>query len=265
MRPGEPLVFPIILVAVHLFVRMITGFTVISFSTFDASYKVDGISRLTTVLHLTLMIAPDADFAICEGLSFCRVDVSDGRCGIIVSIPDHCLPFYFALPHSRVSPSSPSSCVSGLNLARTRRSRGVLGLQQAMIGFSVKISLKVLENSILDQFLLIISLKFGKSGSTQKRITEKSRECHNHKPQPFQDIKRKRKQTKPNKRQLNKRTKSTKISSLFPKGGNRKIEGNAMIRNRYNYPTPPILKGTLKGLKPQEQNNTRQDLKQIAS
>ena len=22
-------------------------------------------------------------------------DVSDGRCGIIVSIPDHCLPFYF--------------------------------------------------------------------------------------------------------------------------------------------------------------------------
>ena len=23
-------------------------------------------------------------------------DVSDGRCGINVSIPDHCLPFYFA-------------------------------------------------------------------------------------------------------------------------------------------------------------------------
>ena len=28
--------------------------------------------------------------------AICRFfDVSDGRCGIIVSIPDHCLPFYF--------------------------------------------------------------------------------------------------------------------------------------------------------------------------
>ena len=26
---------------------------------------------------------------------FFPFDVSDGRCGIIVSIPDHCLPFYF--------------------------------------------------------------------------------------------------------------------------------------------------------------------------
>ena len=24
-------------------------------------------------------------------------DVSDGRCGIIVSVPDHCLPFYLVL------------------------------------------------------------------------------------------------------------------------------------------------------------------------
>ena len=30
-------------------------------------------------------------------LCFFPFDVSDGRCGIIVSIPDHCLPFYFAL------------------------------------------------------------------------------------------------------------------------------------------------------------------------
>ena len=28
-------------------------------------------------------------------LCFFPFDVSDGRCGIIVSIPDHCLPFYF--------------------------------------------------------------------------------------------------------------------------------------------------------------------------
>ena len=38
-------------------------------------------------------------------------------------------------------------------------------------------------------------------------IREKSRECHNHKPQPFADTKRKRKQAKPNKRTSNKRTK----------------------------------------------------------
>ena len=28
-------------------------------------------------------------------LCFFPFDVSDGRCGINVSIPDHCLPFYF--------------------------------------------------------------------------------------------------------------------------------------------------------------------------
>ena len=73
-----------------------------------------------------------------------------------------------------------------------------------------------------------------------KRVREKSREYHNHKSQPFPDTKRKRKQTKPNKRKSNKRT---KISSLFPKRGNR----NA------------------KRTETQEQNNTRQDLKQTAS
>ena len=52
-------------------------------------------------------------------------------------------------------------------------------------------------------------------------IEKKSRECHNHKPQPFPDPKRKRKPTNLNKHKPNKRTKSTKISSLFPKRGNR--------------------------------------------
>ena len=55
-----------------------------------------------------------------------------------------------------------------------------------------------------------------------KKIREKSRKCHNHKPQPFPDTKRKRKPTKPNKQKSNKLTKSTKISSLFPKRGNDK-------------------------------------------
>ena len=65
------------------------------------------------------------------------------------------------------------------------------------------------------------SLKFYyRSILTQKKVREKSREWHNHKPQPFPDTKRKRKQTKLNMRKSNKRTKSTKISSLFPKRGN---------------------------------------------
>ena len=52
-----------------------------------------------------------------------------------------------------------------------------------------------------------------------KKVREKSRECHSHKPQPFPDPKRKSKPTNLNKHKPNKRTKSTKISSLFPKRG----------------------------------------------
>ena len=55
----------------------------------------------------------------------------------------------------------------------------------------------------------------------KRRVREKSRECQDHKPQPIPDTKRKRKQTKPNKRKSNKRTKSTKTSSLFPMRVNR--------------------------------------------
>ena len=34
-------------------------------------------------------------------------------------------------------------------------------------------------------------------GISKKKVREKSRECHNHKPQPFPDTKRKRKPTNP--------------------------------------------------------------------
>ena len=51
----------------------------------------------------------------------------------------------------------------------------------------------------------------------KKKVREKSRECHNYKPQPFPDPKRKRKPTNLNKHKPNKHTKSTKINSLFPK------------------------------------------------
>ena len=63
------------------------------------------------------------------------------------------------------------------------------------------------------------------------KVREKSRKCHNHKPQPLPDTKRKRKQTKPNKRKSNKRTKSTKISSLFSKQGNRNAKRTEKHKN----------------------------------
>ena len=44
-----------------------------------------------------------------------------------------------------------------------------------------------------------------------KKVREKPRECHNHKPQPFLDPKRKRKPINPNKYKSSKRTKSTYV------------------------------------------------------
>ena len=69
----------------------------------------------------------------------------------------------------------------------------------------------------------------------KKMVREKSRECHNHKPQPFPDPKRKRKPTNPNKHKSNKRTKSTKISSLFPKRGNRNTKRTEKHKNKMTH------------------------------
>ena len=63
----------------------------------------------------------------------------------------------------------------------------------------------------------------------------KSRECHNHKPQPFPDPKRKRKPTNLNKHKPNKRKKSTKISSLFPKRGNRNTKRTEKHKNKMTH------------------------------
>ena len=68
-----------------------------------------------------------------------------------------------------------------------------------------------------------------------KKVREKSRECHNHKPQPFPDPKRKRKLTNLNKHKPNKRTKSTKISSLFPKRGNRNTKRTEKHKNKMTH------------------------------
>ena len=68
-----------------------------------------------------------------------------------------------------------------------------------------------------------------------KKVREKSRECHNHNPQPFPDPKRKRKPTNLNKHKPNKRTKSTKIRSLFPKWGNRNTKRTEKHKNKMTH------------------------------
>ena len=68
-----------------------------------------------------------------------------------------------------------------------------------------------------------------------KKVREKARECHNHKPQHFPDPKRKRKPTNLNKHKPNKRTKSTKISSLFSKRGNHNIKRTEKHRNKMTH------------------------------
>ena len=65
----------------------------------------------------------------------------------------------------------------------------------------------------------------------KKKVRENSRECHNHKPQPFPDPKRKKKP----KYKPNKRTKSTKISSLFPKRGNRNNKRTEKHENKMTH------------------------------
>ena len=68
--------------------------------------------------------------------------------------------------------------------------------------------------------------------SSEKKVREKSRECHSHKPQPFPETKRKKKPPNPNKHKSNKRTKSTKSSSLFSKRGNRNAKRTEEHKNK---------------------------------
>ena len=77
-----------------------------------------------------------------------------------------------------------------------------------------------------------ITKKKKKKKKDPEKVRENSRECHNHKPQPFSDPKRKRKPTNLNKHKPNKRTKSIKISSLFPKRGNRNTKRTEKNKNK---------------------------------
>ena len=89
-------------------------------------------------------------------------------------------------------------------------------------------------------FLSILGLKeclviWLTSRLVTKKVREKSRECHNDKPQPFPDPKRKKKPTNLNKHKPNTRTKSTKISSLFPKRGNRNTKRTEKHKNKMTH------------------------------
>ena len=73
-------------------------------------------------------------------------------------------------------------------------------------------------------------LSQGNNLHEKKKVSEKSRECHNHKPS--QAPRGREKQTKPNKRKSNKHTKSTKISYFFPKQGNRNAKRTEKHKNK---------------------------------
>ena len=85
------------------------------------------------------------------------------------------------------------------------------------------------------QCLVHLSIQSLADSTKKKKVREKSRECHNHKPQPFPDPRRKRKPTNPNKHKPNKRMKSTKISSLFPKRGNRNTKRTEKHKNKMTH------------------------------
>ena len=69
--------------------------------------------------------------------------------------------------------------------------------------------------------------------SSVKKVREKFRECHNHKPKPFPDTKRKRKQTKPNKRNFEQTyEKALGFSCFLPKRGNHKAKRTEKHKNK---------------------------------
>ena len=107
-RPFEPLVFPIILVAIHPLVHMIISFTNILFSTLTC-HKVNNIGRLTT------SVAPKLDGCPRRSLR----DLGGGY---------HFAGFASCFAARSYLPKCSSSRMSGLSLARTKRSHRLLGL-----------------------------------------------------------------------------------------------------------------------------------------
>ena len=104
---------------------------------------------------------------------------------------------------------------------------GIVNLQKGYLSLSLSLSL-----CNIPTCTNIIPVK---DDNIPKKLREKSRECHNHKPQSFPDPKRKRKPTNLNKHKPNKRTKSTDISSLFPKRGNRNTKRTEKHKNKMTH------------------------------
>ena len=74
---------------------------------------------------------------------------------------------------------------------------------------------------VVKALLQLANFTLGPDATINTEIHKNSVHLKAPKPQPFPDTKRKRKPTNLNKHKPNKRTKSTKISSLFPKRGYR--------------------------------------------
>ena len=97
-----------------------------------------------------------------------------------------------------------------------------------------------------------------------KKAKEKSRECHNHKPQPFPDIKRQGKPTKLNKHRECHNHK-IRVREMSRECHNHKIMVREMSRECHNHkPQPPSQTPRGKGnRKKQQQTNKKQKQAQI--
>ena len=86
-----------------------------------------------------------------------------------------------------------------------------------------------------------IRIRYTKKGKRKVQRVPQSQTAALPRPQeeeetePFPDPKRKRKPTNSNKHKPNKRTKSTKISSLFPKRGNRNTKRTEKHKNKMTH------------------------------
>ena len=94
--------------------------------------------------------------------------------------------------------------------------------------------------SFLNPFLsLQLTLSSGNRVFKIRRMSKKGKRkvqgVPQSQPQPFPDPKRKRKPTNLNKHKPNKRTKSTKISSLFSKRGNRNTKRTEKHKNKMTH------------------------------
>ena len=120
-----------------------------------------------------------------------------------------------------------SATITNRSPSQTSRGRGNRQIQTSTNRSNIRKALRLALSSPSEVIAMLKGLK--------KKVREKSRECHIHKLQPLPDPKRKRKPTNLNKHKPNKRTKCTKISSLFPKRGNRNTKRTEKHKNKMTH------------------------------